>query len=40
VTDLVGAEQGLTAKERAAAIAYLGRVLDVLYEHTDRGPAA
>jgi DNA-binding MarR family transcriptional regulator len=40
VADLVEAEQGLTAKERAAAIRYLGRVLDVLYEHTDRGPSA
>ena len=40
VSDLVDAEKGLTAKERAAVVGYLGRVLDVLYEHTDRGPRA
>lgn len=36
VADLVAAERGLTARERAACVAYLGRVLDVLYAHTDR----
>lgn len=40
VADLVEAEKGLTAEERAAAVRYLGRVLDVLYEHTDRAPSA
>jgi DNA-binding MarR family transcriptional regulator len=39
VADLVAAEEGLTARERAAAVGYLTRVLDVLYEHTDRGPS-
>ena len=39
VSDLVDAEEGLTARERAAVVRYLGRVLDVLYEHTDRPSA-
>ena len=35
VSDLVDAEDGLSARERAAVKAYLERVLDVLRAHTD-----
>jgi DNA-binding MarR family transcriptional regulator len=34
VTDLVDAEDGLTARERAAVVKYLRRVLQVLDNHT------
>ena len=40
VSDLVDTERGLTPTERAAVVRYLGRVLDVLYEHTDRAPGS
>ncbi len=35
VTDLVGAEEPLTARERTAVEGYLERVLEVLREHAD-----
>ena len=35
VADLVAVEDSLTARERRAVAAYLGRVLDVLRAHTD-----
>lgn len=35
ITDLVGAEQPLSARERAAVEAYLERVLDVLRAHAE-----
>jgi DNA-binding MarR family transcriptional regulator len=34
VADLVGAEDGLTARNRVAVVGYLHRVLDVLDQHT------
>jgi DNA-binding MarR family transcriptional regulator len=34
VADLVGAEDGLTVRERATVVKYLQRVLEVLDEHT------
>ena len=37
VADLVDAEAGLSARERAAVVRYLRRVLDVLARHTDEG---
>jgi DNA-binding MarR family transcriptional regulator len=35
VADLVDAEDGMSARERAAVTAYLARVLDVLHAHTE-----
>jgi DNA-binding MarR family transcriptional regulator len=35
VADLVSAEEGMSARERAAVTAYLSRVLDVLRAHTE-----
>ena len=35
VSDLVDAEEALSARERRAVAAYLGRVLEVLHAHTD-----
>jgi len=35
VSDLIDAEQGLTARERKAVLGYLERVLEVLQAHTD-----
>lgn len=35
VTDLVEAEEGLSARERAVVVKYLSRVLEVLEQHTN-----